>query len=83
MDVTITFRTPFREHSHTGPTLHERTLSAVPPALVERMTDDFVQHRSGQTGSDSTRLYRYEQGGAEVLIALDFSEIIAITATET
>jgi hypothetical protein len=82
MEVTITFRTPSREKGQAGPTLHERTLSGVPPALAEQMADDFVRRRSRTDGVDRSTLYRYERDGEEVLVALDFREVIAITATE-
>ena len=83
MEVTITFRTPSREHTHAGPSLHERTLSGVPRALAEEIADDFVQRRSSGDGTEQSKLYRYDKDGEEVLVALDFSEIIAITATAT
>jgi hypothetical protein len=80
MDVTITFRTPFRENRHSRPTVHERTLTEVPNPLAEQMATDFVQHRGDPSGTEKSKLYRYKRDGEEVLVALDFSEIIAITA---
>lgn len=80
MDVTITFRTPFRENRRTGPSVHERTLVAVPASLAEEMATDFVQYKGGPRGTETSKLYRYKKDGEDVLLALDFSEIIAITA---
>jgi hypothetical protein len=80
MDVTITFRTPSRENMHAGPTLHERTLTGVPAELAEQMASDFVERRRGPDGVDRSKLYRYDQDGEDVLVALDFTEVIAITA---
>ena len=80
MEVTIAFRTPSRENMRAGPTLHERTLSGVPGDLAGRMAQDFVKRRSSTDGVDQSKLYRYERDGEDVLVALDFTEIIAITA---
>lgn len=80
MDITITFRTPIRKNRHTGPTVHERMLVDVPASLAEQMATDFVQHRGNPNGTEKSQLYRYKKDGEEVLVALDFSEIIAITA---
>ena len=80
MDVTITFCTPFRKNHQTGPTIHERMLVDVPAPLAEQMATDFVQHRGDPNSIKKSQLYRYKKDGEEVLVALDFSEIIAITA---
>lgn len=83
MEVTITFRPPSRKNGHAGPALHERTLSGVPTALAEQIADDFVRRRSTPDGADMSKLYQYKKDGNDILIALDFSEIIAVTATES
>jgi len=82
MTVTITFRTPSREDPGIGTGLHERTLVTVPSALARQMADDFVQYRSQPDGTGRSKLYRYQRDGEEVLVALDFEEIIALTAAE-
>jgi hypothetical protein len=80
MEVIITFRTPSRKTMRAGPTLHERTLSGVPGDLAEQMAQDFVKRRSSPDGAKQSQLYRYERDGEDVLVALDFTEIITITA---
>lgn len=54
---------------------------AVPPTLAEEMAEDFVQYQSHEDGAEQRKLYRYDREGDEVLVALDFSEIISLTAT--
>lgn len=81
MDVKITFRTPPREHGRDGASIHERTIEAVPHAEAERMAEDFVKYRNATNGSKESALYRYHKNGEEVLIALDFKEVIALTAS--
>lgn len=46
------------------------------------MAEDFVQYRSGPDGTNRSKLYRYERNSEEVLVALDFDEVIALTASE-
>jgi hypothetical protein len=85
MEVKITFRTPAREGGHGGSTIHERILDAVPRAKAEQMAEDFVQYRSAangrRNGAGRSELYRYTKNGEEVIVALDFGEIVALTAS--
>jgi len=71
MTVTITFRTPSSEQRENTSTIHERRLEAVPQATAEQMAE---AHRS--------TLYRYEKPEDDILVALDFQEIVALTASE-
>lgn len=81
MDVKITFRTPARQHEPAEAAIHERTLEAVPRVKAERMAEDFVQYRNASNGTKESELYRYDKNGEEVLVALDFKEVIALTAS--
>lgn len=81
MEVTITFRTPAREHEPEDASIHERTLEAVPRAEAEQMAEDFVQFRNATNGTKESELYRYDRNGQEVLVALDFKEVVALTAS--
>ncbi len=81
MEVTITFRTPSHEGLQRGPTIHERTLVSVPRLQAEQMAEDFVQYRNGTNEEKEGELYRYQKDGEEVLVALDFREVVALTAT--
>jgi len=80
MDVKITFRTPPRNHEPDGASIHERTLEAVPRSEAEKMAEDFVQYRNATNGIKESELYRYHKNGQEILVALDFKEVIALTA---
>lgn len=83
MTVTITFRTPYSEHREEGSTLHERQLEAVPRTTAEQMAEDFVQYRTTRAESHRSMLYRYEgEEEGDVLVALDFEEIVALNAFE-
>jgi hypothetical protein len=77
MTVTITFRTPSSEYREEGATIHERQLEAVPRSTDE----DFVQYRTTRADSHRSILYRYEGAEDDVLVALDFEEIVALTAS--
>lgn len=82
MTVTITFCTPSRERGEGGGTVHERVLDGVPHDAVVEMARDFVQYNSDEASAQRSKLYQYDQDSNEVLIALDYGEIIALTATE-
>lgn len=82
MIVTITFRTPYSEDREDGATLHERQLEGVPEDTAEQMAEDFVQYRTTRAESHRSVLYRYEGAEDDVLAALDFEEIVALTAVE-
>ncbi len=47
------------------------------------MASDFVEYRKSSPEASRSKLYRYQTEGEEVLVALDFDEIIALTASET
>jgi hypothetical protein len=79
MNVSITFQSPTQETTQTPALLHERCLEAVPKAKAEQMAEDFVEYQSGNGGA-RRKLYRYDSGDGECLIALDFKEIVAIVA---
>jgi hypothetical protein len=81
MDVKITFRTPSRRHEQGGASIHERTLEAVPRTEAEQMAEDFVQFRNATNGTKESELYRYDKDGQEVLVALNFKEVVALTAS--
>jgi hypothetical protein len=80
MKVTITFASPNRKNSSSEPTAHERTLADVPSPLATTMAEDYVQYRSDAEDVERCKLYRYERDGDEILVALDFKEVIALTA---
>lgn len=82
MKIKITFRTPSCENAREGPTIHERTLEDVPHAEAEQMAQDFVEYRNSTNGAKASELYRYDKNGSEVLVALDFEEVVALMALE-
>ena len=83
MFITITFRSPTHEAAATDPSLHERTIEAVPRPKAEKMASDFVEYREAPAEASRSKLYQYQANGEEVLVALDFDEVIALTASET
>lgn len=83
MRIQITFRSPPREAAaSSGPTLHERTLEAVPRPKAQQIATDFVSYRQAPQETDRSKLYRYETNGDEVMVALDFKEVVALTAAD-
>jgi hypothetical protein len=46
------------------------------------MAKDFVQSQSEGEQLEPCKLYRYERDGDEMLVALDFAEVIALTAQQ-
>ncbi len=82
-NVTITFRTPARESDRAEASLHKRTVVGVPLDLAQQMAEDFVQYQSTPDEDGRSKLYRFEKEGNDVLVALNFDEIIAVTASES
>lgn len=74
--VHITFETPTRDESVPGAGHHERRLDGVPPAVAEQMVADFRRYREER--HERSPLYRYEQDGEEVVLALDLDEVVAL-----
>lgn len=83
MFITITFRSPTHEAVAGEPSLHERTIESVPSPKAKQMASDFVEYRQAPSEASRSKLYRYQTNGKEVLVALDFDEMIALTASET
>jgi hypothetical protein len=83
MLITITFRSPTHESAAAEPLLHERTIESVPSPKAQEMAADFVEYRKAPKDTSRSKLYRYQTNGDEVLVALDFEEVIALTAAET
>jgi hypothetical protein len=73
--VCITFETPSDGPSMAGST-HERRIDGVPQSVAEQMVTDFERYRKGR--KERSPLYRYEQDGEEVLLALDLDEVVAL-----
>jgi hypothetical protein len=46
------------------------------------MAQDFVEYRNSTNGAKESELYRYDRDGNEVLVALDFEEVVALMALE-
>jgi hypothetical protein len=80
--VHITFETPERRNLSLPPARHERTLDAVPCAQAQQMADDYATYCGAEGETEQRKLYRYEQDGEEVLVALDFGEVQAITTLQ-
>lgn len=70
--VSIVFKTPTGD----GTSYHERQLTGVPDSKAVKMAKDFARHQ--ETEGDPHRLYRYEDGAEERLVALDFTEVVGI-----
>lgn len=77
--VRITFETPTRDGPGPGAGRHERRLDGVPPAVAEQMVADFRRYRKER--HERSPLYRYEQDGEEVVLALDLDEVVALDRT--
>lgn len=77
MMVSITFQSP-HEGSHRSSGLHERHLEVVPKSKANRMAEDFATYQEGETSR--RKLYRYDAGDGERLLALDFEEVVALMA---
>lgn len=84
MTVSITFQSPYFQGDKSPPAVHERHLDAVPRIEAEQMVEDFVryQEKKGTSNVESAQrqMYRYDRDGEELLVALDFDEIIALVA---
>jgi hypothetical protein len=78
--LTITFRTPSRQGGPRAD-VHERALEAVPRAAAEQMADDFQTYQARGGAAEKNKLYRFERAGEEVLVPLDFGEVLSLTAT--
>ena len=79
--IHITFEPPSREHPSAEGGHHERRLEDVPEAVADQMMADFRQYRENQR--ERSPLYRYEQDGEEVLLALDLEEVVALVRPES
>jgi hypothetical protein len=80
MTVSITFQSPPQEYTQGPAVLHERRLEAVPRPKAERMAEDFVEYQSNND-TNRRKLYRYDPGDGERLVALDFEEVVALVAS--
>lgn len=86
MTITITFRPPPRKQcsSSTGvqsSSVHKRHLESIPKRVAQRVGKDFVRYRLRRKyvpSAKQRKIYRFEHGGDEVQIALDFGEVIAL-----
>lgn len=78
--IHITFEPPSRDHPATEAAHHERRLEDVPEAVADQMVADFRRYREDR--SERSPLYRYEQNGDEVLLALDLEEVVALERPE-
>jgi hypothetical protein len=81
MTVQVTFETPSGNGPTSARSFHERRLEDIPAAIAEQMMRDFRQYCADQR--DRSPLYRYEQDGEEVLLALDFDEIVELIPLES
>ena len=77
--VHITFETPTQDGSGPGSGHHERCLDGVPASVAEQMVADFRRYREER--HERSPLYRYEQDGEEVVLALDLEEVVALDRT--
>ena len=76
MVVRILYRPPSRKEQERSP-LHERCLETVPVAVAEKMAADFRLYQQKQIRQ--TPLYQYEQNGEDVMLAVDFTEVVSLT----
>lgn len=80
MTVLITFCAPPRQNSIDGlpvedSVVHQRRLEGVPSQIAGQMNDDYRRYKSNGTRVGRYKVYRFEQAGEEVKVALDFREI--------
>jgi hypothetical protein len=76
--LSILFETP-EEDGHS--TMHEREVKCVPIPIIEQIEEDFVR-LAGETNDNRYQLYRIGEGDEERMIALDFGEIIEVSAAK-
>jgi len=81
VDLTITFAPPTRKNG-IGEFVHERSLNAVPRSKAEQMRADFRRYQSDGEAAQKDKLYRFSQDGSEVLLPIDFGEVVAIRRAE-
>jgi pyruvate/2-oxoacid:ferredoxin oxidoreductase alpha subunit len=74
--IHITFQPPSRAHQTAEAARHERRLDDVPVAVADQMVADFRRYREER--HERSPLYRYEQDGEEVIVALDLEEVVAL-----
>jgi hypothetical protein len=74
--IHITFETPSGGDQAPETVLHERRLDDVPVAVADQMMTDFRRYQENQR--ERSPLYRYEQDGEEVFLALDLEEVVAL-----
>jgi len=79
--IHITFEPPSRNGPATEAARHERRLDGVPVAVADQMVADLRRYREGRI--DQNPLYRYEQDGEEVFLALDLGEVVALERLES
>lgn len=58
---------------------HKRTLEGIPRPIAEAIVDDYRAY--GEPGTDTSpyQLYRYDAGGEERQIALDYTEVVDLS----
>jgi hypothetical protein len=79
MTITIIFRTPARTDPPTNPVIHERCFHGVPSSVAETLVGDFLAyHRDG--GGDQRKSYRFKMDREEIMMAVDFDEVVAVVA---
>ncbi len=55
---------------------HERTIEGIPRSVVEAMIEDHRAYGTVGLNASPHQLYRYEEGGEERMIALDYTEVV-------
>lgn len=82
MDVKITFRSSAPEHLDSAAGLHEQIIPDVPVTEAERMVEDFTRYQTAAPEAIRRMRYQFARRGKDVLVALDFDHVVALTAVE-
>lgn len=70
-------------HASAGPPLvHERILEGVPESVAEQIARDFVAYETEPSEAARRKLYTFEGAAEKTMLALDFAEVLAVTATQ-
>lgn len=86
--VQITYQAPPRAKRSRPSSRHERQLEDVPKPTAQQMIDDFAAYQASRSRVNQHEAYTYqrsepgETAGGEVMVALDFGEIVVLQVDE-
>lgn len=83
VSLQILFQVPARQHDDDEIPAHERYLEHVPRSVAEQIVDGFTAYTNEPSEANRREAYTYERlsdgvADGEMLLALDFGEIISV-----